>query len=148
MVPGEKGQYGYVRLIEETGKKPKKTPKHHGASASASTPIHTSTSAAGEAMYPDSTRMYPQSAPIMVGDASRAAILDESQEGSEWAIRIGDAPLPGWGKKRSLSPEGALENEHKRKRIDSGCVFQSHHSVLPVTNWPLRLRVAFAPVVC
>ena len=133
MILGEKGQYGYVRVIEETGKKTKKTPKHHGAAASAPTPVQTSTSAAGGSVYPSSTRMYPQSAPIMVGAASRAAILEESQEGSEWAIRIGDAPLPAWGKKRSLSQEGALEGDRKRKRIDSGCVFPLFRSALSPT---------------
>ena len=145
VIPGEKGQYGYVRLSEEKGKKTKKMPKHdtcirldlHSASGSTSSSVQTSASASGELMYPTSTMTYsvsPQSAPIIAGDASRTTTLsslEESQEGSEWAIRVGDAPLPAWNKKRGLSQEGALEDDLKRKRVDSGCVFRFHRSVLP-----------------
>jgi len=55
--------------------------------------------------------------------------LEESQEGGEWAIRVGDAPPPAWGKKRSLSQEDTLEGDPKRKRVDSGYVFRFCHSV-------------------
>jgi len=154
VIPGEKGQYGYVRLIEERGKKTKKTPKNdpldlHGASASASTFIQTSTSAAGEPIYPASNRMYPQSAQIMAGDASRTTALtpmEESQEGSEWAIRIGDAPLPVWGNKRGLPQEDTLEDDHKRKKVDPGCVFRFQYSV-HAHHQPTTLLACSSPQV-
>ena len=111
VVPGEKGQYGYVRLVEERGKKPKKAQKQ---GTPAPFDLHNASIPA-------------QSAPIMVGGTSSTVTLEESQEGSEWAIRIGDAPPPAWGKKRSLSQEGRLEDDSKRRRLDSGCVFHSSH---------------------
>ena len=52
----------------------------------------------------------------------QSVLLEESQEGSEWAIRIGDALPPAWGKKRSLTREDTLVEEPKRKRVDSGYV--------------------------
>lgn len=141
VIPGEKGQYGYVRLVEDRGKKPKKASKPgtpilldlHGASGSTYSSVQTSASAAGELMYSSLTTAYsapPQSASIMIDNASRTATLtslQESQEGSEWAIRIGDAPPPTWSKKRSLSQEDTLEDDHKRKRIDIGYVFWFRH---------------------
>ena len=118
VVPGEKGQYGYVRLVEERGKKPKKAPKQ-GTPA----PLD---------LHGMSTP--PQSTSIVVGNTSRTVMLEESQEGSDWAIRIGDAPPPAWGKKRSLSQEGRLEDDSKRRRLDSGYVF---HSFLPKNPRPV-----------
>jgi hypothetical protein len=76
VVPGEKGQYGYVRLIEEKGKKTKKTPKH-------GVPISLDLHAASAP---------PQSASIVVNGTPGTATQpsqEESLEGSEWAIRIG-----------------------------------------------------------
>jgi len=123
VIPGEKGQYGYVRLIEEKGKKAKKIPKH-------STPI---------SLDLHSLSAPPQSTSTVVGGTPRITMissLEESQEGSDWAIRIGDAPPPTWGKKRALSQEDTLEGGPKRQRVDSGCVFRFRHSL------PLRPRVA------
>lgn len=76
-------------------------------------------------MYPVSAMAYsviPQSTSVMVGDTTRTATLsslEESQDGGEWAIRVGDAPPPVWGKKRSLSQEDTLEDEPKRQKVDS-----------------------------
>lgn len=126
MIPGEKGQYGYVRLIEEKGKKAKKTPKH-------STPI---------SLDLHSLSAPPQSTSTVVGGAPRITTissLEESQEGSEWAIKIGDAPPPTWGKKRSLSQGDTLEGDPKRQRVDSGYVFRFRR--FP----PLHLRVTLIP---
>ena len=78
----------------------------------------------------------------MVGGAPRITTissLEESQEGSEWAIKIGDAPPPTWGKKRSLSQGDTLEGDPKRQRVDSGYVFRFRR--LP----PLHLRVTLIP---
>ena len=115
MIPGEKGQYGYVRLVEEKGKKAKKTPKQ-------STPIP---------LNLHSASIPSQSGSTVVGDASHTAmlsLLEESQDGGEWTIRIGDSPPPTWGKKRALSQEDTLEGDLKRKRLDSEYVFRFRHS--------------------
>lgn len=81
-------------------------------------------------IHPTSAITYsvpPKTESIAVGDISRTvklSSLEESQEGSEWAIRVGDAPPPAWSKKRGLSQEDTLEDDPKRKRVDSGCVFR------------------------
>ena len=122
VVPGEKGQYGYDRLVEERGKKPKKALKQ-----GTPTPFDL-----------HSTPIPAQSTPSTictqstVGGTCRSVTLEESQEGSEWAIRIGDAPPPAWGKKRSLSQEERPEDDFKRRKLESGCVFHPSSSKAPV----------------
>lgn len=131
MLPGGKGQYGYVRLIEEKGKKVRKTPKQegpvpldlHNASGSTSS-VRNSAPTPGNSI---------QLVPVATGSAQpQSAPLEELQEASEWAIRIGDAPPPVWGKKRSLTQEDTPEDGPKRKRVDSGYVFWS----LVYLSWP------------
>ena len=66
--------------------------------------------------------MYP--VPAETDSAQPQSVsLEESQEGSEWAIRIGNAPPPAWSKKRSLTQEDTLEDDRKRKRAVIGYVF-------------------------
>lgn len=148
-MPGEKGQYGYVRLIEEKGRKIKKQPKQDspppldlfGASGSTSS-VRNPAPTPGNLVYPiaaTTDSIPPQSASISVPGTSHMTVpsFEESQEGSEWAIRIGDAPPPAWGKKRSLPQEDLVEDNPKRKRIDSRYVPKSHH---PFLVRPNRLR--------
>jgi hypothetical protein len=134
VVPGEKGQYGYVRFVEEKAKKPKKPLKQDspvpldlcGASGSTSSSVRNSAPTSGNLVYRESAATNsapPQSALISVADTLRTATLtsfEESQEGSEWAIRVGDAPPPAWSKKRGLSQEDTLEDDPKRRRVDPG----------------------------
>lgn len=68
-------------------------------------------------------------------------MLEESQEGSEWAIRIGDASPPAWGKKRSLSQDDTLEDDPKRRRLDSEYVSRFCHSIPSHPNQPSRFCV-------
>ena len=124
VLPGEKGQYGYVRLIEEKGKKVKKLPKQEGPVPldfhSVSSPMPpVRDSAPGNSMYPT---------PLATGPSfvqTQSALPEESREGGEWAIRISDASHPGWGKKRGLAQEDPLGDGAKRKRVDSGYAFRS-----------------------
>lgn len=121
VLPGEKGQYGYVRFIEEKGKKTKRSPKQEGPVPLV---LHSASSSAPSARNPappSSNSIHP--VPAAKGSAQpQSALLEESQEGSEWAIRIGDASPPAWGKKRSLTQEDTLGDNLKRKRADSGYV--------------------------
>lgn len=156
VIPGEKGQYGYVRLIEEKGKKVKKTLKQsspiplnlHGESGSASS-IRNSVSAPGDTAHPalvvtGSTPLQP----ALVGSADSShtvtlSSLEESQEGGEWAIRIGTAPPPSWNKKRALSREDTLVDDPKRMKVDSGYVLRSRYLVIVYPNRSLFPGVTF-----
>jgi len=122
VVPGEKGQYGYVRLVEERGKKPRKALKQ-------GTPTPFDLHSASIPAQSTPSTIYTQST---VGGTSRSVTLEESQEGSEWAIRIGDAPPPAWGKKRSLSQEERPEDDFKRRKLDSG--FEHHVRVKEIAT--------------
>jgi hypothetical protein len=122
VLPGEKGQYGYVRFIEEKGKKSKRQPKQEGPVPLNLHSVSSSTlSIRNPAPAPDNSMSL---VPAAKGFAQpQSALLEESQEGSGWAIRIGDASPPAWGKKRRLTQEDALEDGPKRKRVESGYVF-------------------------
>ena len=124
VLPGEKGQYGYVRFTEEKGKRIKRSPKQEGPVPLDLHSVSGSTSAMRNSAPAPNNATYP--VPAAKNSAQpHSALLEESQEGSEWAIKIGDASPPAWGKKRSLSQEGASEVDPKRKRVDSGYVFWS-----------------------
>ena len=134
VIPGGKGQYGYVRFVEEKGKKAKKIPNQDSpvpldlCGASGSTPSSVRNSAPSPGNLVDRVSAAADSTPLhfastSVADTPRTTTLtsiEESQEGSEWAIRIGDAPPPTWSKKRGLSQEDTLEDDPKRNRVDPG----------------------------
>ncbi|KAJ7492807.1 hypothetical protein FB451DRAFT_1123931 [Mycena latifolia] len=143
-LPGEKGQYGYVRQAEEkqkkTRKKKTKSESHSfleddfivGGSKlegigvfSGTVPIHglgeMQMEAAGDVhelpgiMYEGT----PRAGPSAVNPREAEEELDE--EGSEWAVRVGNSPPPMWGggaQKRRASEDGDYETRTKRPRPD------------------------------
>ncbi|KAJ7706381.1 hypothetical protein B0H17DRAFT_1036972 [Mycena rosella] len=139
-LPGDKGQYGYVRQAEEKPKKPRKTkPKSEatydefivGSSKlegmgvfSGAGPVpglgEMEMEVPGD-MHELPGMMYegpPRAGPSMVNASEAEEEMDE--EGSEWAVRVGHAPPPLWSgvQKRSASEEGDCETATKRPRPD------------------------------
>lgn len=120
-VPGEQGQYGYVRQDEEKNKRPrKKRPKP------AEQNLHKQEMIIG-GINADSAEV-----PVIVFDASpvksgpstsRAVVrsspaeeeLEDGEDSEEWAVRIGNEPPPKWGK-RSASEESEAQKPRKRMK--------------------------------
>ncbi|KAJ7487398.1 hypothetical protein B0H11DRAFT_2013147 [Mycena galericulata] len=130
--PGEKGQYGYVRQAEEKQKKPRKkknqTPSYlHddfvvGGSELEGVGVFAGTAPidalgemdmqAPEEIHQIAGLMYP-----VAGPSVAPAEEEMDEEGSEWAVRVGNSPPPMWGGgKRRASQEPENVNGTKRPR--------------------------------
>lgn len=125
-IPGEQGQYGYVRLDEE---KYYKRPRKKRAKP-AEQNLHK------QEMIIGGINANSAEVPVIVFDASpvdsgpstsRAFVrrspaeeeLEDGEDSEEWAVRIGNEPPPKWGK-RHASEES--EAQKPRKRMKSKCV--------------------------
>ncbi|KAJ7293391.1 hypothetical protein C8J57DRAFT_1268933 [Mycena rebaudengoi] len=147
-VPGEKGQYGYVRQAEA---KPRKSRKKKGKLRELSLvpdepdlAEEASGGFSGDVTAPELDEMpvtgevhdlsglpayesTPGAGPSTV--APRPA--EEEDDESEWAVRVGDAPIPLWGK-RKAAEDAEREAEHKRMRTDEPMLLPASQSdVLP-----------------
>ncbi|KAJ7169693.1 hypothetical protein C8R46DRAFT_1089683 [Mycena filopes] len=135
-VPGEKGQYGYVRQPEEKQKKPrKKKTKNQDSSYLEEEFLVASSSMEGMGVFPGTTptqglgemqlpiaggmqlpAMYnngvPVAGPSVVNPVRAEEEMDE--DGSEWAVRVGNSPPPLWGKRRASED---LESATGAKRL-------------------------------
>lgn len=133
-VQGEKGQYGYVRQAEE---KPKRSRKKRAKNAERQ-PIDVDQYAACEGLAGMPTMATAGLSDELPGShdvrstfpstfASTSTSLDRQEarkspaeeemedEESEWAVRVGDAQPPAWGKRRA-SDEIKSGNGNKRAR--------------------------------
>ncbi|KAJ7275231.1 hypothetical protein B0H12DRAFT_1086326 [Mycena haematopus] len=136
---GEKGQYGYVRQPEEKQKKQRKrkiknqepsfddqfivgSSKLEGMGVfSGALPIE---ELGREMQVPNSNDMHHElpgmmyegtpAAPSNIPDP-QAAEEEMDEEGSEWAVRVGNSPPPLWGKRRaSAEPDGTAGAKRSR----------------------------------
>ncbi|KAF5377542.1 hypothetical protein D9615_005266 [Tricholomella constricta] len=131
-VPGEKGQYGYVRQAEA---KPKRTRKKRAKILDAQAAMDDLAEAGmqmavmpGMGMHQElqglaGMQMFPQlppsgAPPLDRGSVRRSPAEEEmDEESSEWMVRIGDSEPPAWAKRKSSEePEG--QNRQKRARTD------------------------------
>jgi len=132
-VPGEKGQYGYVRQAEV---KPKRTRKKRAKNVDAQAAIDDLAEATGMQMVAGmpamgvqqglpaiQSGMFPQlpapaSTPLERTSVRRSPAEEEmDEEGHEWMVRIGNAEPPAWAKRKpSDDPEG--QNDQKRARTN------------------------------
>ncbi|KAJ6604464.1 hypothetical protein DFH09DRAFT_1122787 [Mycena vulgaris] len=147
-LPGEKGQYGYVRQAEEKQKKTRKRKTKNDESPSyldddefivgssklegmgvfsGAVPIQglgemgEMEMQVPEDMHELPGMMYdgsPRAGPSMVSPSPAEEEMDD--EGSEWAVRVGHSPPPIWGSgpKRRASEEGEDATRSKRPRPD------------------------------
>ena len=150
-LPGEKGQYGYVRQAEE---KPKRTRKKktqaisqaqefdgmngippHPAGVNHLPPMEVSGIGAIDHLHhamaalkdlSDVGNAYstilptPSSVPLdrsTIRNSPAEEELDDTEEGTEWAIRIGDLSPPAWGKRKAVD-EG-YQDKDKRPRFQT-----------------------------
>ncbi|KAJ7783578.1 hypothetical protein DFH07DRAFT_788292 [Mycena maculata] len=134
-VPGEQGQYGYVRQAEEKQKKPRKkknqTPSYLdddflvGGSKFEGMGGFPPVEGLGEMVMQVPEEMQeipgliyestPGAGPSMVSQTPAEEEMDE--EGSEWAVRVGNSPPPMWGGgKRSASTEAENASGSKRPK--------------------------------
>ncbi|KAJ7597193.1 hypothetical protein C8J56DRAFT_772374, partial [Mycena floridula] len=100
-VPGENGQYGYVRQPEEKTKRPRKKK------------VKTSARVDVAADEEDLVRPYH----VPAGEPSQGSRVEgdlNDEDGSEWAIKIGNEPPPAWAKRKE--PEDP-DNEPSQKRL-------------------------------
>ncbi|KAJ7107620.1 hypothetical protein C8R43DRAFT_1099942 [Mycena crocata] len=126
-VLGEKGQYGYVRQAEEKEKKPRKRKVKNqepttyldddflvGSSQMEGTDVFAEMDVPGEMqmMYHQGS---PEAGPSMVHQAPTEEEMDE--EGSEWAVRVGNSPPPLWGKRRASQEADDYATATKRPKI-------------------------------
>ena len=143
-VQGEKGQYGYVRQPEE---RPKKVRKKRGRNAEQANTDeeHAGTSGTRNGsehsemvnllgmpgmsdMIPQMVSMYPPlggplstSGPFdgpPVNNSPAEEEMDETEEGGDWAVRIGNEPPPDWAKPR-VDGEELHDHPNKRQRTMS-----------------------------
>ncbi|TFK41009.1 hypothetical protein BDQ12DRAFT_418735 [Crucibulum laeve] len=139
-VPGEKGQYGYVRQSEE---KPKRTRKKRsktieqaldddyagaidGLRGLAEIPLSgVPLSSHGEqhlqmppnALYPPILAPSVASNDISTARMSPAEEEMDDNEEPDWAVKVGDAPPPPWSKRKAIDESGEVPNNpHKRAR--------------------------------
>ncbi|KAJ7042433.1 hypothetical protein C8F04DRAFT_1030050 [Mycena alexandri] len=132
-MPGEKGQYGYVRQPEEKQKKPrkKKTKNQDSSLLEEEEFLVASSSMDGMGVFSGavSTQELGEMGPPISGDMQIPAIYngepplpvagpsvvnsipaeeEMDEDGSEWAVRVGNSPPPLWGKRRATEdPENA-----------------------------------------
>ncbi|KII93243.1 hypothetical protein PLICRDRAFT_384450 [Plicaturopsis crispa FD-325 SS-3] len=144
---GGKGQYGYVRQAEEKPKKPRKTRVKHfpDQPAGDKSPIDVDASADEHADRGMSVGTMP-SQPSQLsfyrprdhdkGEGSsgqrRAATspareeVEDTEEGSEWAVRIGNEPTPPWAKRKASEElDGAGSKRQKT----------AERNEVPVLTW-------------
>ncbi|KIJ21610.1 hypothetical protein PAXINDRAFT_123573 [Paxillus involutus ATCC 200175] len=139
---GEKGQYGYVRKAEE---KPKRVRKKRGKAAEE--PFHSEGQIIGgingnmdsavSTIIPDQTSSKSQ-ASTSANPARRSPDEEEMEDGEEseeWQIRIGDQPLPPWGK-RKASEDGDSEPRAAKKARSIGLSSQSNSRPPPIPFAP------------
>lgn len=135
-VPGEKGQYGYVRQAEA---KPKRTRKKRAKNIDAQAAIDDLAEATSMQMVAGipamgmqqelpglpaiQSGMFPQvpapfNTPLDRTSVRRSPAEEEmDEEGHEWMVRIGNAEPPAWAKRKaSDEPEG--QNGQKRARTN------------------------------
>ncbi|KAJ7102122.1 hypothetical protein B0H15DRAFT_1017352 [Mycena belliarum] len=141
-LPGEKGQYGYVRQAEEKQKKTRKKKSKNevpyldddeflvGSSKLEGMGVFSGdVSIQGLAEMPmTAPGVMPQLPGIMFDGAPRAgpsmanpreAEEEMDEEGSEWRVRVGNSPPPMWGggaQKRRAHDDGNDETRTKRPR--------------------------------
>ncbi|KAK2461798.1 hypothetical protein APHAL10511_006261 [Amanita phalloides] len=145
-VHGEKGQYGYVRMAEEKPKRQRKKKEvelglqdnyamverlienpSHPLQGMGSIPLHghehfqmvaglhqTSNGLYARALMPGPSDQNRR--PILVERAEEE--LDDGEEETEWAVRIGNASPPEWGK-RKAAEEPDEQPENKKSRNDA-----------------------------
>jgi hypothetical protein len=123
-IPGEQGQYGYVRQDEEKNKRPRRK-----RAKPAEQHLHK------QEMIIGGINGNGAEVPVIVFDVSpvdsgpstsRALVrrspaeeeLEDGEDSEEWAVRIGNEPPPNWGK-RPASEESEAQNS--RKRMKSKC---------------------------
>lgn len=102
---GEKGQYGYVRQPEE---KPKRTRKKRGKNEQLEESVQ---DLAGDDKTATAEAIVPvgevEGLPITSGPNTEEPPASENppeeemdEEGSEWAVKVGNEPPPRWAKRR------------------------------------------------
>jgi hypothetical protein len=120
-IPGEQGQYGYVRQDEEKNKRPRRK-----RAKPAEQHLHK------QEMIIGGINGNGAEVPVIVFDVSpvdsgpstsRALVrrspaeeeLEDGEDSEEWAVRIGNEPPPNWGK-RPASEESEAQNSRKRMK--------------------------------
>jgi hypothetical protein len=152
-LPGEKGQYGYVRQAEE---KPKRTRKKKVKAieqfsqveafasvngipplsvgvANQLPPMDTSGMGTSHHLHHTMTALQdlsdvgnaystilpaPSSVPLdrsTIRNSPAEEEMDETEEGPEWAVRVGDSPPPAWAK-RKAADEGYQDKDKRPRR--------------------------------
>ena len=144
-VPGDKGQYGYVRQAEEKPKRSRKkrvkaaeqpvNPGEFPANASVMLLPGPSSIQMDSTMLPAPEHQYtllqnisgvagaysnilpaPSTVPLdrpTVRKGADEEEMEDAEDSPEWAIRVGDAPPPSWGK-RKASDDGNDVNKKQR----------------------------------
>jgi hypothetical protein len=133
---GEKGQYGYVRKAED---KPKRSRRKRGKNLDLTDDYsgeYLPLEGKGEGllqimppqmMYPSSSMQIhglpaPGGGPLDLSTIRKSPAeeeMDDTEENSEWIIRVGTAPPPSWGK-RKTTEEASEEGSQKRLKTRQG----------------------------
>ncbi|KAK0233472.1 hypothetical protein IW262DRAFT_1257563, partial [Armillaria fumosa] len=135
---GQKGQYGYVRQPERRKRARKGVPKDEEFSEDLKPLV------AKMETIPDSQPIagpsnigFPHASPMQGGpgimSAVRGGSIEEELDGTEsdWAIRVGNAPPPGWAKRRASND---FHNEqHLKKQRQDGPPPADQGSIPPQT---------------
>ncbi|KAG0709028.1 hypothetical protein DFH29DRAFT_890225 [Suillus ampliporus] len=131
-VPGEQGQYGYVRQDEEKPKRPRRK-----RAKPAEQNLH------NQEMIIGGINGNGAEVPVIVFDAlgmdpgpstSRAVVrsspaeeeMEDGEDSEEWAVRIGNEPPPNWGK-RPASEESDSQSPLKKMKYNDA---NSFHDLL------------------
>jgi hypothetical protein len=121
---GEKGQYGYVRMSEDSARKTKKakmdrSPPSQPIAGPSEQPIHMPMMHNGVIMYhPGSYFPHPGTGPMdpipppLIRHHSGSFEADENS----WAIRVGNATPPVWARKEPRREEDEEASPRKRPR--------------------------------
>ncbi|TFK76951.1 hypothetical protein BDN72DRAFT_884581 [Pluteus cervinus] len=162
-IPGEKGQYGYVRQAEERPKRPRKRrskpdqkneaedltdASKYGLEMAELSNMSLSTSIPAPAAMPVGSQEHLHDTsfqPLMstavsalyaAGPSTRpGAAEEEMEEADEWAVKIGDAPPPMWAKRKAGDDQLEGPSE-KRMRASDGTLSTQESLQLP-PNHPL-----------
>lgn len=179
-LPGQKGQYGYVRQAEE---KPKRTRKKkiqateqisqaqdfasmdgipaHSAGVDHLPPIEVSGMGAIHHLHhamvalqdlPEVGNAYstmlptPSSVPLdrsTIRNSPAEEEMDDMEEGTEWAVRIGNSSPPTWGKRKAV--DGGYQDKDKRPRFQTTSLAQGTvHPLDESTALPTAALMAIA----
>lgn len=122
-VPGEQGQYGYVRQDEENNKRPRKK-----RTKPAEQNLHKQEMIIGGingngAEVPvivfnaSPVESGPSTSRVFVRNSPAEEELEDGEDSEEWAVRIGNEPPPKWGK-RPASEESEARNPRKRMKSE------------------------------